>query len=337
MNTRKAAILIATLDTHTADALLGQMEPDEAASVRRAVLELDHVDDAERAAVIDEFFASAPAGGGQDSEVKSTAPASQAGVELDESLRRRLAQNASMDDVPEPAPPEVEPFEFLHDAAPDQVAGALSGESPQTAALVLSHVTPDHAARIIDQFDTDFQRDVLHRLVHLEQSHPEVVGEVHQGLKSRVAAPTTNPQPSTSGRELIQRILDAADDGLQRRIVRHLGENDPTLAETFARPPITLGDLDRLSRAEWLAVLERTGEDVFALALLAVPTDFARRVLTNFAPHLAQRLQKKTLVLGPTPLSDLEAALHAILATTENLITAGQIRITSTPAASFVA
>src|SRR5205809_4038548 len=52
---RKAAILVSVLDTASADALLEQMGP-AADRVRRAVMQLDDVTEAEQAAVIQEFL-----------------------------------------------------------------------------------------------------------------------------------------------------------------------------------------------------------------------------------------------------------------------------------------
>jgi hypothetical protein len=53
---RKAAILVASLDTPAADALLDGMDPEQAARVRRAVLELDDVDPAEQQRIMSDFL-----------------------------------------------------------------------------------------------------------------------------------------------------------------------------------------------------------------------------------------------------------------------------------------
>ena len=59
---RRAAILVASLDTSTADALLAQMPGEQADLVRRTIVELGDVDPAEERAVIDEFFRNGSSG-----------------------------------------------------------------------------------------------------------------------------------------------------------------------------------------------------------------------------------------------------------------------------------
>src|SRR5271166_5483212 len=69
---RKAAILVASLDTAAADAVLDQLAPEQARQVREIVVELEDIDQTERRRVIDEFFRR-----------ESPAPLDDAGVELD--------------------------------------------------------------------------------------------------------------------------------------------------------------------------------------------------------------------------------------------------------------
>ena len=57
---RKAAILIASLDRQTADALLAQMPTEQADAVRAAIDGLDQVSAQEQQATIEEFFRIGP-------------------------------------------------------------------------------------------------------------------------------------------------------------------------------------------------------------------------------------------------------------------------------------
>ena len=52
---RKAAILVASLDTAAADAVLDQLTPEQARQVREIVMEMDDIDQGEQRRVIDEF------------------------------------------------------------------------------------------------------------------------------------------------------------------------------------------------------------------------------------------------------------------------------------------
>src|SRR6185369_798043 len=77
---RKAAVLVASLDVDTADAVLEQMSPEQADAVRREVERLDDLDPAEQKAVIDEFFRIGPLMPEQEPP----------GLELNDQLARKL-------------------------------------------------------------------------------------------------------------------------------------------------------------------------------------------------------------------------------------------------------
>src|SRR3712207_1018218 len=101
---RKAAILVSALDQATADALLDQMDPDQDARVRRALVDLEEIDPREQRAVIDEFFR-----GGLPAPVKQAV-----GVEL--ALGSQSAPAIPPADANEVAAQGDRPFRFLHDA-----------------------------------------------------------------------------------------------------------------------------------------------------------------------------------------------------------------------------
>src|SRR4051812_34456966 len=55
---RKAAILVSSLDTRSADALLDQMGETQAARVRQAIMQLGEVNSAEQDQIIGQFLSS---------------------------------------------------------------------------------------------------------------------------------------------------------------------------------------------------------------------------------------------------------------------------------------
>ena len=59
---RRAAILITTLDTASADALLNEMSPEQATSIRNAIMELGDIDIVEQEEIIEQFVGGTGAG-----------------------------------------------------------------------------------------------------------------------------------------------------------------------------------------------------------------------------------------------------------------------------------
>src|SRR6185312_12501837 len=221
---RKAAILVASLDGPTADRILDQMSEEQAGQVRRMMVELGEVDPREQRHVIDEFFRQGPA--------RQAAPADKAakakgGVEL----AGALASLSQGDDDSEPAmmnsaavnsaavseaaaheaPTQDErPFRFLREAHSARISPFLSGEHPQTIALVVSQLPPRRAAGVLAALDGKLQAEVLRRLTDLDETDPEIVREVERGLESKIIAQVRSERRRAAGLNAAAGILEAA-------------------------------------------------------------------------------------------------------------------------------
>src|ERR1700678_3002870 len=103
---RKAAILVSSLDRDTADKLLDQMSAEQAALVRRAMVELPEIDAGEQNRVIDEFFHVGP-------PAKVVEDSSSIAFERPVERRARTPAYAGVEweNREEPVP-----FRFLHEA-----------------------------------------------------------------------------------------------------------------------------------------------------------------------------------------------------------------------------
>src|SRR5687768_3002628 len=167
--TRKAAILIASLDARSADALLNGLPPHEADEVRRLAVALETIDPAEQEAVIGEFLGRPV---GQSLRGRHARTADDAGVELNLSS----------------GPREQGPrFRFLQEAECDRLAPFLQGEHPQTIAVVLSHLSPNRALEVLSGLSPSLQADVVRRLVDLDEMDPDVLRDVERSLESRIS------------------------------------------------------------------------------------------------------------------------------------------------------
>ena len=177
---RKAAILVASLDQAAADVLLQQLGPERADLVRQAVAYLDEIDDGRAAAH------------------HRRVPPHRADGARPVALGHRVGQAAGAvmrADIPvcRPAadrnvcptagcPP---PFDFLRDAEDEKLARLLGGERPPTVALVLSNLPPERAGEVLARLAPAMQIEVVRRLVDLDNTDPETLGEIEKALEAR--------------------------------------------------------------------------------------------------------------------------------------------------------
>jgi len=384
---RKAAILIASLDRHTADALLEQFGPREAELLRRAIVELDDFAPVEQQQVIDEFFRIAP----QATKTPSAASArGDEGVELDAALAQRL-HLPSLENAAPPSgsrPSQHAPFRFLEEADAAEIADVLGREHPQTAVVVLAHLPPERAAGVLAHFPATLQSELLGRLADLDQTDPEVLAEIERVLQAWFSQTSSQRRRRAAGAAAVNQILSASDPQSRRRILSNVAGVDPLLAARLGhreaassnaptyRPPspravpvppsarkvdsswgqrptneagdlaakvaqqqeaplprqskepaeaaasLTFDDLASLDEVLLAAVLQTADPQVVQLALAGADRQLIDRIVRNLPARHARQLERSLYQLGPTRLSEVEAARDELAALARGIVAA---------------
>ena len=273
---RRAAILVASLDSGAADTLLERLSPADADRLRRMVAALDEIDPREQEAAIEQFL-----GFESPEPPPSAAPAR-----------------------------EGPPFHFLHEARSDQLLPFLEGEHPQTVAVVVSHLPPEQAARLLHALAPALQADVMRRLVDLEEADPAVVREVERGLEERIARHVRTQRRRTAGLSALVSILESADSRLQGRLQANLSRHAPQLARLLPRQAAihSFDELWRLDDESLGRLLDAADPQTTILALAGARGSLVERLLSQLPEHEADSLREAWRRLGPTPLSDIEQA-----------------------------
>jgi flagellar motor switch protein FliG len=364
---RKAAILISTLDTRAADALLDQMGETQATRVRQAIMNLGDIPPAEQQQVIAEFLR----GGGSPTSLKPLAD-DEGGVELDISLAERLENEAEfaagpLENAPQetaPPSPALPPFHCLQAADSAILADVLKSEQAQTIAVVIAHLPPERAAAVLERLPAELSTEALARMAWLSDLNAEVLRDVEQQLQAallpRLSAPRARPQSlanvtavlsalSGSRRNETLRTLAAHDE----RLIRQLGylapeveriapPHEPLRHEPLAhRAParhalpapranefeFTFADLGALRDDDLKRVFGSADAEVAMLALTGADERLMRRIVRQMPAHEAQTLRRKLNHPGPVRLRDLEAAQEKIAQIASRLAESGQIEL----------
>jgi len=296
---RKAAVLVAALDRHSADALLAQMPEVEAARVRRAVVELGPFSDDEQEAVLAEFAAASPAAS------SSSRHNDDDGVEWAPSAAAMATAEL---------PTAARPFQFLAEASAESLTALLEREHPQTVALVLANLPADRAAPVLTSLPEGLQTAVVRRLADLDDAHPEMLQEVERSLSTRCHELERRRKRRESSQQVLVDILSAA-----RQITRPV-ETEQPVARPAAAPVVPaprsswhMRDLLLLDTPSLKEVLAACDEDVMVLALAGAEPSAYARLTRALETHEKRWVESRLAKLGPTRLTDLERAAEQLL------------------------
>ncbi len=298
---RKAAIVISTLDTHSADSLLDKMPPETAELVRQMVVDLADIPTAEQDAVIREFMT---AGGIVVNEALD-------GVELDPSLAEKLhSPNGYADHLGAPEMAQsAPPFGFLREATAEVLARHLERQHPQVIAVVTAHLPPQQAADVIKQFKPKLQADVLRRVAELDFADQEVLRDIERELELLLSDDLRMARNRQSGLAAISTILNAA--GTQRNeLLDNLSQHDSELATQVTGATVRLAERSRPA-TEHRSMAKRTVSEAMAVTLAKRPESRAAvsRVKavdpqpepTADEERDAANVEPSAAILGPLP------------------------------------
>ncbi|HEX7378220.1 MAG TPA: FliG C-terminal domain-containing protein [Pirellulales bacterium] len=311
---RRAAILVLSLDDATADAVLDQLPENDAALVRRLMVDLDRVDADEERRAIDEFMR------------RRSLPRRESGVELQLGLANRMD---AVHAVPAAGLDDGRPFGFLRTARGERITPMITGEHPQTIAVVVSHLPDDRAAAVLASLDARLQAEVIQRLIDLDQADPEVIREVERALESRMLEQTQAEERRETGFASVARILEAAEPSLRRTIMTNLSRQDRLLAERLRPQRFEFEDLYAVDDATLTTIIAAAGMEISRLALAGADESLLERIVKPLTPPEAKKMRRLIEQLGPIRLSDVEEAQREVARIARQLALEGMIDLPS--------
>ncbi|MCL2850073.1 MAG: flagellar motor switch protein FliG [Micrococcales bacterium] len=316
---QKAATLLLQLGKERAARIMSKLEVSEVEELTAEILRLEHIDQALADEVLEEFYivsAIGPGLGGGAGLAQHLLEAS-LGSEQAATMMERLLSHLAGD-----------PFEFLRSADARQVVSLLSGEHPQTIALVLAHLRPEQASAIMAGLRPAEQADTAHRIALMERATPDAVQIVAESLQRKASA-VLAPRETTAvgGVQPLVEIINRADPTTEKLILEGLKDRDETLADEVRSLMFVFTDVVMLEDRAVQLVMRNVETGELALAMKGAPEEVSQTILRNLSERARENLVEEIDLLGPVRLSQVEEARAQIVQGIRRLEESGQITI----------
>ncbi len=220
-----------------------------------------------------------------------------------------------------------QPFEFLRKIEPRQVVNFLSGEHPQTVALVLAHLPPEQASNILGRFDEGMQQDVSIRVAKLERTSPAVVSRMEALLEERFGSARSSRATldQADGVQTLIEILNRSDRNTEQAIFEALEEHESLLAENVRARMFVFEDITTLEDKAIQLLLREVDARDLATALKGVRRDVRDKVMSNMSERAGKNLEEEIELLGSVRMSTVQEAQATIVSRIRHLEESGQI------------
>ncbi len=315
----KAAILLLALEPEKASSVLKSMDAESVEEVTRELAGLGRVPPELLRAVVAEFYATASA-----MQHAAEGSLEHARTLLNEALDPKLAAK-----VMQQIQTQVQktPFSFLQRAESENLLTFIQDEHPQTIALITCHLPHHKASEVLMGLPMQKQIEVIKRIANMEQTNPEVIREVEQGLESRLSSMLVQSTEKMGGVPTVSEILNLADRSTEKSILEGLEAEDPDLVEQIRRLMFVFEDVLLVDDRGIQSVLKEVDNEELSLALKTASKELQEKILGNMSERAAQMIKEDMEFMGPVRVSDVEAAQQRIVDIVRRLEEAGEIII----------
>jgi len=232
--------------------------------------------------------------------------------------------NQIMDEIRGPAGRTMwEKLGNVHEAV---LANYLKNEYPQTVAVVLSKIRPDHAARVLSLLPDSFSIEVVMRMLRMESVQKDVLDGVERTLRAEFMS---NLARSTrrDAHEMMADIFNNLDRAAETRFIAALEERNRESAERIKALMFAFDDLGRLTPVAVQGLLRAIEKDKLPLALKGASEKLREMFFNNLSERAGKMLRDDIEALGPVKLRDVDEAQATIVALAKDMAAQGQIEI----------
>ncbi len=315
----KAAILMLTLDKDAASLILKQIDPKSVEEVTRELAGLGFVPQKTRDQVLDEFYELAIA----------QTWASEGGLGYAKSLLEQSLDPKEAERVLQQISRQMRktPFAFLQKAETQNLLTFIQDEHPQTIALIVSHMAFYKASEILAGLPGPKQVEVVKRVANMEQTNPEIIAEVEQGLEAKLSSMLSQSFAKIGGVDTVAEMLNLVDRTTEKAIMEGLEAEDPDLVEEIRRLMFVFEDVLLVDDKGIQAVLKEIDNDELALSLKTASESLQKKIFSNMSGRAIVLIKEEMEFMGPVRVSHVEAAQQRIVDAVRRLEDAGEIVI----------
>jgi len=157
-------------------------------------------------------------------------------------------------------------WEKLSNVQEEVLANYLKNEYPQTVAVVLSKIGPEHDARVLAILPEELALDVVNRMLRMEAVQKEVLERVELTLRTEFMSNLSQTR-RRDAHEVMAEIFNNFDRQTETRFITALEEDNRESAERIKTLMFTFDDLVKLDPASAQTLMRHIEKDKLAVAL----------------------------------------------------------------------
>ncbi len=214
-------------------------------------------------------------------------------------------------------------FAYLEAINPKQLSDFIKDESPQTIAVVLSHMDSAAAAEVLNSLEEDIRVKVTMQMATIKDIQPDVVRTMSKVLEKKLES-LLSSVTEVGGVKVVADMLNKMGPKSQD-ILSNISGLDTQLATKIKENMFVFEDLINLGTDNIMKVLSNVEMGDVAIALSRSAEEDISLITDAMSQRAKDRFYEEFELLGKVKIKDLEAAQRKMLDAAQKLIDEGVI------------
>jgi flagellar motor switch protein FliG len=205
----------------------------------------------------------------------------------------------------------------------------IRDESVATTAFIISHLTPEKAAQLLNLMPPEKRDLVVERLATLAPTPVEVAEKVVEVLTTKLGVKQTRALTQTGGLTTVADLLNAMDKTVSRELLTNLEARNADLAGNIRKKMFTFEDLLLLPGSAIQRIMREIDMRDLTLALKKSSEPLKKLLLSNISKRAAETVNEELAMMNNVKPRDIEAAQFRLIDVVRKLESEGEIEIES--------
>lgn len=211
------------------------------------------------------------------------------------------------------------------------LAEFLSGEHPQTAAVVLSKLSAEHAAKILGRVDAARAREMVLGLSKASALDQSVIEAIAFSVGEDFLATRRSGGETFKPAERIGTIMNYTRADIRQSVLGFLGETQPELADAVKSTMFTFQDIhERIERRDMAAIVRSIDQEMLLRALKGAEEnapEVHEFILGSISSRVAEQLREALGEIEKVKIREVEEAQNGMLKRIREMEAAGELKL----------
>lgn len=316
---KKVAVLLLTLGTETASEIVKTLPDNQVQRIGVEIANLNTISASEREMILKEFVGL----------YKSQDYLIEGGIDYTKNLLHESFGAQQGDKLLEEIKYSAynKGFTSARKATAIQLLSCIKNESPQTIALILSHIQSEKAGQIIKELPSDIRLMVALKIGTISSISNELKRCIDEALEKKLNTVAKTDSNKISGLESLIDILGNVDRSTEKDILAFIEEHDELLSEKIKASMFVFEDIVKLDDRGIQTLLREINLRDIACALKNASPEIQDTIFRNQSNRAKESLLKEMETLGPIKNSKIEDTQQKIVSVIKRLESEGLIEI----------